>query len=228
MDLKLFELSRIYNRQSAATTEEHSNLCLGIAGAKSANWLQKPQPYSFFDLKGIIETLLDKLGVVNFRFCAADSPVLVKGHCAMLSVGQENLGFLGEVRPEILAKFGLSGPVYAAELALPKLLAQINQNKKFVPPARFPAIERDISLIAPQEITSEQLISLIRKIGAPLVSEITLFDQYFGEQIPAGFRGLSYAVQYRSNEKTLTAEEIDALHKQIRRALTEELKVQVR
>ena len=109
-----------------------------------------------------------------------------------------------------------------------KLLAHVRGEKKFVPLVRFPSIERDISLIAPQEVRSEQVTSIINKIGRDLVTRVTLFDQYFGEQIPSGSRGLSFSIEYRSSDRTLTAEEADKLHAQIRQALIEELKVQLR
>ncbi|MCQ9208642.1 MAG: phenylalanine--tRNA ligase subunit beta [Omnitrophica bacterium] len=226
-DLKLFELSRIYLR-AGETTEEFTNLSIGIAGQKSGSWLQKPSAYSFFDLKGIVQALLDKLGVAGFRFAEGDSPYFIPGRCACVLVEKENYGSFGEVKKEILERFDISWAVYVAEFKLQKLLLHIRQERKFVSLARFPSIERDISLVAPQEILAEQIISLINKIGREQITQVKLFDQYFGEQIPKGFRGLSFSIEYRSNDRTLTAEEVGKLHQQIRQALGEKLKVQVR
>jgi len=226
-DLKLFELSRIYLRASQST-EERTNLCIGIAGKRSGSWLEKQGEYSFFDLKGVTKTLLEKLGVGGFRFREGDSPYFIAGRCASIFLGEENAGFLGEVKKEILQRFDISCPVYTAELRLQGLLPHIRRERRFVPLARFPSIERDVSLVAPQEILSEQITSLINKIGRERVTQVKLFDQYFGEQIPQGFRGLSFSIEYRASDRTLTAEEVEKLHAQIRRALAEELKVQVR
>lgn len=228
MNLKLFELSRIYRKTSSTAIEENTNLCIGLAGRKSDNWLQKASEYCFFDLKGTVETLLHKLGVANFRFAERELSVCTPGRCAAVLIGENSFGFLGEINQRILERYDISCSVYACELELYKLLAHIRQEKKFVPLARFPAIARDISLIAPQEVRSEQIISLINKVGRELISKVRLFDQYFGEQITEGFRGLSFSIEYRSAERTLTAEEVDKLHRQVRRALTEELQVQVR
>ncbi len=227
-NLQLFELSRIYFKIDAASTKESTNLCIAIAGKKSDNWLRKSEEFCFFDLKGIAGILLDKLGVENFCFTQEQQPGYILGRCAALTCGENSFGFLGELKREILERFDISCPVYACELQLDKLLSYVHRERKFVPLARFPSVERDISLIAPQEIRSEQVISLINKMGRDLIAKITLFDQYSGEQIPPGFRGLAYSIEYRSFDRTLTAEEVNKLHSQVRQAVSKELKVQVR
>lgn len=227
-NLKLFELSRIYLKAAQASTKELTNLCIGIAGKKSDNWMRKADEYCFFDLKGIVEILLNKLGVENFRFSRGERPAFIPGRCAAVMLGEDNFGFLGEVKREILERFDISCPVYACKLQLHKLLAHIRREKRFVPLVRFPSIYRDISLIVPQEVDSEQIVSLVNKFGRDLVAKVTLFDQYFGEQIPSGFRGLSFSIEYCSVERTLTAAEADKLHAQVRQALSKELAAQVR
>jgi phenylalanyl-tRNA synthetase beta chain len=238
-DLKLFELSRIYRKGNDGGTEELTNLSIGITGKKGGNWMGKSGEYSFFDLKGIVQSLLNGLGVKNYRFAESEDAVFVPGRCASLvfeSAGgkhkgghKENIfGISGEVKKEILGRFDISSPVYACELQLHKLLEHIHPEKKFVPLPRFPSVERDISLIVPQEVSSEEITALISKIGRELVVKVALVDQYFGEQIPSGFRGLTYSIEYNSVERTLTAEEVDRLHTEVRQALTKELKVQFR
>jgi phenylalanyl-tRNA synthetase beta chain len=143
-------------------------------------------------------------------------------------VGDDSLGFLGELKREISERFDISSPVYACELKLDKLLASLRQEKRFTPLARFPSINRDVSIIVSEEVCSEEIVSLIKRVGRDLVAKVVLFDQYSGEQIPQGSRGLAYSIEYRSRERTLTAEEVDKLHLQVRRALSEELKLQIR
>jgi len=228
-NLRLFELSRIYCRAGSKITKELTHLCIGIAGKRDLNWQTRPRGYSFFDLKGIVETLLNKLGVKDFRFSEEATPsYFISGRCARIVLGKETLGFLGELNKEILERFDISCPVYACELSLQELLAHIRLEERFVPLPRFPSTERDISLAAPPEVHSEQVVSIINKIGRDLVAEITLFDQYSGEQIPPGFRGLAYCIEYRASDRTLTAQEVDNVHAQILRALTKELAAQIR
>ena len=227
-NLELFELSRIYVRTETAGTKELTNLCIGIVGKKGDNWMCKLGEYCFFDLKGITQALLNKLGVENFRCSEAEFHIFTPGRCAALMVGDDNLGFLGELKREISERFDIASPVYACELKLDKLLASLRQEKRFTPLARFPSINRDVSLIVSEEVCSEEIVSLIKRIGRDLVAKVVLFDQYSGEQIPQGSRGLAYSIEYRSRERTLTAEEVDKLHLQVRRVLSEELKLQIR
>jgi phenylalanyl-tRNA synthetase beta chain len=229
-NLKLFELSRVYLKQAPHSIKECTNLCIGIAGRKRDNWMQKSDEYCFFDAKGIVEALLSKLGIKDVHFDEPVEPldIFVSGRAAVLTQGQTHFGFLGQIKRAILERFDLPCAVYVCELKLYKLLAHICQEKRFVPLARFPSVERDISLIVSQEIRSEQIATVIKKIGRDLVEKVTLFDQYYGEQIPSGSRGLAYSIVYRSNKKTLTTEEVDSLHEQVRRALSAELNVQLR
>jgi phenylalanyl-tRNA synthetase beta chain len=255
-DLKLFELSRIYRKGNSGATEELTNLSIGVTGKRGSNWMAKSGEYSFFDLKGIVQSLLNGLGVKRYRFLESEAvkltpetlraagivepaSVFVPGRCALLVLEpaegkhrgghkEDIFGVFGEVRREILERFDISSPVYAGELQLNKLLAYIHPEKKFVPLPRFPSVERDISLIVPQEVRSEEIEALISEIGRELVVKVALVDQYFGEQIPSGFRGLTYSIEYNSVERTLTAAEVDKLHTQVCQALTKEMKVQFR
>ncbi|MFH1046438.1 MAG: phenylalanine--tRNA ligase subunit beta [Candidatus Omnitrophota bacterium] len=226
--LRLFELSRVYTKEGTHPIREQTHLCIGLSGKTGESWLEKSREHTFFDLKGIIEALLVRLGVKEWRFVPRRLPNFVPGRSAELVVAEESLGVMGEITRSVADKFDIGLPVFAAELAAYKLLPYLEQKKQFAPLARFPAIERDISLIAPNELRCEEILALISKMGRGLVEKVTLFDQYVGEQISHGFRGLAYSIQYRSKEKTLTAEEVDLLQTQIRQALVEQLKVQIR
>ncbi|MFH1244983.1 MAG: phenylalanine--tRNA ligase subunit beta [Candidatus Omnitrophota bacterium] len=240
-NLKLFELSRVYlepaTRSPLGEAEgsrgekdisEVNNLCLALAGKDSDHWARKAGGYSFFDLKGIVETLLDKLGVKAFTWQQADTRPFVLGCCAYLYIEKELIGALGEVHKDVLQSFDIDCPVYAGELQVDKVIKYICLEKKFAPLARFPSMTRDVSLIVPFDLKSEQITAAVKKKGRELVADIVLFDQYLGGQIPPDCRGLSYSIEYRSQERTLTAEEVDKLHGEIRQALISELKAQVR
>lgn len=227
-NLKLFELSRVYQRQQEKKIKEPVYLCIGLAGKKLENWLNKPGAYTFFDLKGIVETLFTQLGVADFSFQEVSLPLFIAGRSASILVKDEPCGFLGEIKRDILERFGISCSVYISTLRLDRLLRNIRRERRFLPLGRFPSVERDISLIASDEVHSEEIVSLIKRNGRDLVTKVALFDQYFGEQIPAGCRGLSYSIEYRSPERTLTAEEVDKIHQQLRQSLVEKFKVQIR
>ncbi len=227
-NLKLFELSRVYCRKDGQEIQELTHLAIAMAGKRADSWMHGAGDYCFFDLKGVIETLFNKLGVRDVRFVEQGSELFTPGRCAQLVIKGEPIGLLGELSQEHLRRFDIEQPVYIAELEAYKALVDISQEKKYVPAARFPAVDRDISLLVSQDIRSEQIVELIKQHGGQQVTKVTLFDEYFGEQIPKGFRGLSYSIEYRNPEKTLTSDEVDGLHKQVCQALAEELKAQLR
>lgn len=228
-NLKLFELSRVYVRDNKdASVNELNSLCIALVGKRGENWLEKRGEFSFFDLKGALQSLFSKVGLKGLRFVEKEIGLCTLGRCASLILDDQELGFLGEVKRKVLNKFDISCPVYVAELKLQKLFSHIKEERKFIPLAKYPSTERDISLTASRDIISEQITTLINKIGRELVVKVTLFDEYFGEQIPAGFRGLAYSIEYQSRDRTLTAEEVDKVHQEIREALVKELKIQLR
>ncbi|MCA9416002.1 MAG: phenylalanine--tRNA ligase subunit beta, partial [Candidatus Omnitrophica bacterium] len=91
------------------------------------------------------------------------------------------------------------------------------------PPSPFPAIRRDLSLTVPVETTANNLLDLIHQSETPYLEEVTLFDRYLGEQIGEGNQSLGFRVTYRSNEKTLTDEEIKPIHQDLLKSLNEQL-----
>ena len=145
-----------------------------------------------------------------------------------MKIGETDAGWLGEVAKSVIDKYDIPCSVYVCELNLKNILPHVKRKRKFISLGRYPAIGRDISLIAPKEVRSGEIVALIKEMGGGLVEKVKLFDQYFGEQISHGFRGLAYTIQYRSKERTLTAEEVDQLHGKIRQALVDTLKVQIR
>jgi phenylalanyl-tRNA synthetase beta chain len=224
----IFELAKIYSYKQNLPKEED---VLGILvwGNFYSDWLRNQRfNFSLFDLKGIIETILRDLGIENFQFKKSQIPYLVEG--VIFGLKDKDFGFFGEVNKNVSEKFKIKTKfgVYFAQIYLEDLESLVHLEKKFRPLPIFPSMRRDISLVVKRNITCEEILKVIHQAAGELLSSVTLFDRYTGEPIPQDSIGLSFSLEYRSKEKTLTAEEVNSLHKIVLEDLEKKLDARIR
>ncbi len=220
--IRLFEIGKVYLPRENDLPDEREMICGVLSGPREErSWLENPEGMHFYDAKGIAGTLLDRLGV-EARFAAADDAILHPGKTAEITVDDTAIGVLGEVHPEVTERFGISSPaVYLFELNLPQLVPLVPTTRSYRQLSRYPSILRDIAVVVAAELPSQRVSEIIE--ATHLVSEVTLFDVFRGEQIPAGSKSLAYRIAYRSSSRTLTDEEVDQAQSQIIATLHREL-----
>ncbi|NLM52973.1 MAG: phenylalanine--tRNA ligase subunit beta [Firmicutes bacterium] len=231
-NLKLFEIGSVFIPAAeplAKLPQEPTMLGITLMGAFPAeHWQQKPSPTDFFEVKGIVEVLLERLGIAEYTFTACELPWCQPGQTAALFIAQEQVGWLGRIHPDVLDNYDLEQPVFAAELNLELLLKHARLTAKYVPLPRYPAVLRDLAVVVPDTVTAKEVIDVISEVGGKLVEKVTLFDQYRGPQIPENCRSLAFAVTYRDLQRTLSDEVVAALHQKIEAALRERLGAELR
>ncbi|ADU50951.1 phenylalanyl-tRNA synthetase, beta subunit [Thermaerobacter marianensis DSM 12885] len=196
---------------------------IGLAGfgeLGGLHWAEAARPADFFTLKGVIEALLEELGVAGgaCRWERAEEPWLHPGRSAMLWLGDRPAGWLGELHPRVAAAWDLKRPV-AAELDLEALLPVVRPVPAYRPVPRFPAVRRDIAVLAPRDLPAAVIGERIREVAGPLLEAVHLFDRYTGHPVPEGQVSLAFALIYRAADRTLTDAEVDRVHGQVREAL---------
>ncbi|HEY8487923.1 MAG TPA: phenylalanine--tRNA ligase subunit beta [Thermaerobacter sp.] len=200
---------------------------VGLAGygeLGGLHWAAPARPVDFFTLKGVLEALLDELGIPAglCRWERVEEPWLHPGRAARLWVDGRPVGWLGELHPQVAAAWDLAGPAgrpVAAELELEALLPAVRPVPAYRPVPRFPAIRRDIAVLAPQDLPAATIAGRIREAAGPLLEAVHLFDRYTGDPVPAGQVSLAFALIYRSPDRTLTDAEVDGVHGQVRATL---------
>lgn len=216
-DLQIFEIGSVFIPEELPLTKQpNERLTLGIAltGYYPRDWGFPPREVGFFELKGLVEAIFDDLGL-SCQWEKTNHPSLHPGRLAAVKVGNTKVGVLGEVHPEVGKSWELPARVYLAELSLELILPQINRQKRVDKLPRYPAIARDLALLAPDTILAQEVLEVIQAAGGDLVKEITLFDVYQGIQIPAGYRSLAYSVLYQASDRTLTDSEVEAVEGKI-------------
>lgn len=208
-----FEIGNTFREvEGEGLPEERLSLCIGAYGAQ----------WDFFKLKGLIEGALKGVGVAETGFATdTDTGSWHPGRCAKMSVGHSDLGWMGQIHPDVAEAFGIDGAVYAAVLDLETLFKAADMEKPYKPLPKFPAAQRDISLLTGEDVAVGEITALIRANGGGILESAELFDVYRGKQIPEGMKSLSFSLVYRDPGKTLTDDEVNAVHERMLALLKE-------
>ncbi|HUV75285.1 MAG TPA: phenylalanine--tRNA ligase subunit beta [Dehalococcoidales bacterium] len=219
--IRLFELGKVYLPRQKDLPDEPDVLCGLLSGARlEKSWQDDNGLLDFFDAKGVVESLLNRLGVEASLEQSDDKSLHPARQAAIVANGGK-VGVVGEIHPKVLDAFDISETACLFEISVADLLPFTTGHKMFQPIPRFPAIVRDIALIVDAEVSHKQITDIIRKVS--LVKQVAIFDVYSGEQVPAGKKSLAYRLSYQSPTHTLTDKEVDKVQQQILNSLSREL-----
>ncbi len=208
-DVALFEIGRVFHDGPELPIEER-RLAILLAGRfRGRHWSdEKPRAADFFDLKGLVERLFERLGQGPPTLRRDDLPELLHpGRGAVLLQGGTALGWLGALRPGFREE---PADVLVAELSLEPLLGQPAPLVRFEPLARFPAVERDLSVISSAGTSAGEIEARIRRAAGPLLVAVGVVNRYDRPPVPEGKVSLTLGLRYQHPERTLTGEEVQS------------------
>lgn len=191
----------------------------------------RKQTVDFADLKGVIESLFDFLRLPAARWVPApERKALHPGKSARVEIGDKVIGYLGLLHPGTAELQGVAASCWVFEVDLEQVLDYCPRRAVFQELPRFPAVVRDVAILADVDFQADQVIQFIRgwQPGMNLIEAVHLFDQYTGETIPPGKKSLAYTVAYRAAERTLTDAEVNEVHRGLVAALEATLGVTLR
>ncbi len=234
-DVKLYELGNIYLPKQVPVTElpdERMQFTLGFYGDGD-----------FYDMKGVVEEFFTYIGMrdrVRYVPSGEDTgakrnsivlknsyPFLHPGRQANIVYGDVNVGFLGEVHPEVVANYDMKGRAYVAVLDMPSVEPFATFERKYEGVARFPSVNRDISMVVPKDILVGKIEEMIAQRGGKILESYHLFDLYEGEQIKEGFKSVAYSITFRAKDRTLDENDVNGAMKKILNGL-EQLGIELR
>ena len=182
----------------------------------------------FFDIKGLVEGMLEVCGVVDWTLQKTDAPTFHPGRNAEVLLGNRRIGVFGEVHPEVLENYDLPYKAYLFEFDLEGLADAATFAKRFEPISIYPKVARDLAIVVDKETLSDMPTGLIYTTGGDSVDSVRLFDVYEGEQVPEGKKSLAYTITYHSATETLTDKAVNALHDEVVKCLNRELGAELR
>lgn len=214
-DVRLYELANVYQPEELPLTklpEERMQLTLGMYGEGD-----------FFTMKGVLETLLDKMGLrgpVKYD-PAAGKAFLHPGRQARVIFGGQEIAYLGEVHPDVLDNFSIGQRAYIAVVDMKALSEKADFDVKYTGVPKFPATVRDISLSMRKEVLAGDIEETIQTKGGKLLESVELFDIYEGSQLVQGYKSMAYKIVFRAPDRTLKDEEVNKVMDKIISALEE-------
>ena len=212
-DLWLFETANVYEPKALPLTEvpHERPMACGIMMGKvtEAAWNQAQRDTDFYDVKGVVDGLLAKLGLTEFDIQPSTESYYHPGVSAHYTINGVTIANYGELHPQAVKNFDLPGKVYMFEIDLEAVLSITVPAFRYKSFSKFPGTSRDLAIVAPVSVASGEIIDLIKENGGDYLESVSIFDVYEGEHIEAGYRSLAYNLQFRSMEGTLNDEDID-------------------
>jgi phenylalanyl-tRNA synthetase beta chain len=224
----VFEIGNVFFQKDGKCFERYF---LGFAGMGQLDpvfWQEEPEKSDFFHLKGTCEELLRYLKFDDFSFSREEHPFFEKNYSLCLRFKGEMIGNLGGVRESIVEAYSIQEPVWAAEINLGSLLEKQPKPFKYSPVSRYPGIVRDISFMADQDVSYQEIKNCIEKLNIPYLEDYVLYDRFVGEGISKDKVSLSFRFVFRHPERTLLAEEADSFQEKIIKTLSTEFRLNLR
>ncbi|MDY5025794.1 MAG: phenylalanine--tRNA ligase subunit beta [Oliverpabstia sp.] len=208
-NVRLYELGNIYLPKELPLTElpeERMMFTLGMYGDGD-----------FFDMKGVIEEFFDQVGMHKKTDYnpKAGKAFLHPGRQALITYEGDEIGYLGEVHPVVADTYGIGARAYIAVLDILKVVEHATFDRKFEGIAKYPAVNRDISMVVPKSVLVGEIEHMIAQRGGKILENYELFDIYEGSQIQEGYKSVAYSITFRSKEKTLEEAEVTGAMKKI-------------
>ena len=220
--LKLYEFGKTYHKYEKGYQED-KHLTIFVSGARTKDtWTSLTQNSDFFYLKGIVMSILERIGVTNIKTSPVKSNVFSEG--IVLSLGKNKLVEFGVIKKKLLKEFGIKQEVLFADFDWTSILSISGKKKiKVSMLPKFPSVKRDLALLLDQKITFKEIYDLAFQSERNLLKDVGLFDVYQGDKLPEGKK--SYAVSFvlQDNNKTLEDRQIDKIMQKLQQSFEKNL-----
>jgi phenylalanyl-tRNA synthetase beta chain len=236
-EVRLFELRPVFlaDEKSDTGVAEEWRLAVLMTGRASVTGLAaQDRAAGFFDVKGVLESLMDTLGARGLRVRELKEagtgryPQFHPFQSVELALGPGPCGVLGRIHPTREAAAKVRQPVLAFELSVDRLLDISKSERKYAALPTFPRVERDFSFVVPDATSSATVLTAVQKLGKPLVEGVQVIDVFAGGSVPAGHRSLTFTVTMGAADRTLEETDIAAASQKLVAGLQKELGLQLR
>lgn len=221
-NLSIFESGRVFwPKEAVAELPVEEKMLAGlVSGELSKTWNWPQVEMDFYYMKGILEQLLAGLNNQQVKFVPSSSySTFHPGRTAEVFSDGRRIGVIGEIHPDVLTNYGLEQKACAFELQIALLIDNFAKVKQYTPLPKYPAVERDMALLVPHGVSSQEVEQVIAAVGGNYLNSYRLFDVYRGKQVPEGFKSMAYNLIYQAHDRTLTDDEVQAIHQKIEQEL---------
>ncbi len=229
-DLRLFEIGRRFY-QLKSNVEEVTEAVVILSGLKNPERFseERKRAYDFFDIKGMVEDILETRGFQNAKFEMYHHPLFRGGASSKIKLKKKLIGYLGEINAELFKELRIKYPVYAAILNIDQL-ASFNVNSPvYEPLPQYPAITRDVAFAANEDLTHQEVVRVIKSVNEKSLANIELIEIFADDTvIGKGKKSMAYTLTFRSQSETLTDDVVNQSQEKIRLTLLDKLFIEIR
>ncbi|MFN2266331.1 MAG: phenylalanine--tRNA ligase subunit beta [Anaerolineales bacterium] len=230
--LSLFELGAVYlPEEGELLPKEPRKLAIFLSGSRDLpHWEESDQnPMDFYDLKGIIEGLLEGLHIHDTQYKPYQHPTFHPGKCALVHYGEVEIGVFGEIHPLVKGNYDFpESPVLVADLNIEAIAALIPDRYYVSSVPVFPPVLEDLAFIVDENIQVQEIVEIMKAAGGTMIAEVNLFDVYRGGQAGSGKKSLAFSLKYQDPERTLTDKEVSRIRNKIINQLSEKIGAELR
>ncbi|MGM0212685.1 phenylalanine--tRNA ligase subunit beta [Enterococcus sp. AZ109] len=232
-DVSLYEIGRVFYQDNDPKKDlplEEKHVAIALTGNRTdKTWAEKAEKVDFYTAKGIVEELIDGLGLsekISYQ-TSSEFSEMHPGQTATIYLNDQLVGFVGQVHPKIAQAYELK-QAFVAELNLDALLTTEKEPLVYVPVSKYPAVSRDIALLVEETVSNAKISEIIRHSASRFLADVHVFDVYQGESIEKGMKSMAYSLTFVNPEATLTDEEINQWMNKITKSLESEVAAVIR
>lgn len=229
--VNMFEISELTSKQGVI---EH--LAIVLTGAMNeTRWLKTSTPADFYTLKGLVEEILERLGIgenrLFFKPNQKDTTHFHPGRSAEVYIGKDLIGLMGEIHPLYANEVGLKHAVMA-ELDLDQILDTKKSKIRFTPVSKYPAVYRDLAFVVAKDLPASKIVEVIKRSGKlgkeSIVKNVDVFDVYEGEHVGKNEKSIALTMTFQSDVQTLDDKTITTIFNTIIDAIVNQCKATLR
>lgn len=210
-DAAIFELGRVfYPREGEPLPEEVTTLAAAVTGATPGGWNTRSTVMDFYFLKGLLDALFQYVGVEKVSYVpATELPGFHPGRTATILAGEDELGVIGELHPEVQEAYDITQRVTVLEINFDRLIKVSGNLRQYKPLPKFPGVDRDLALLVRQDIPVAEIIKAIYRAGGTILDNVQVFDIYRDNNFEPGYQSMAFALKFQAQDRTLTDEEVN-------------------
>lgn len=227
-NIRLFEVGKCFEKQDDIVKEYEQLAFLATGQRSESDWQHQQEMLDFYDLKGVVEVLLENCGIKDYELERSSASYLHSGQAAQIKVANKILGHFGQMTPSLRDEFKFKQPVFLAELSLEQLLTLPASDVKYTSLPKLQTVNRDLSFLLPENVSYQELQKAIKDLEIKELVNIRLFDIYTGKNLPTGRRSLSFSLRYQPLVESMTDQQINELDEKIINLLSSKFDAQLR
>ncbi len=224
-NVSVFEIGKVFSWVKGEICEQRKIAGAMVGTMWRSGWSLPAEALTadFFWCKGLVESLMQSLYIGHVGFGRTNNPLLHPTRAAKVLANGREIGFVGEVAPQAIEFFDIKGRPCVFELDFEALMQAAPESVTYKPLPKYPALRRHIAVVVKDTTAYEEVLEVVSQAGGSILEEVCVLDLYKGPQIPSECKSLTLELVFRSPDRTLTDEEVNAVLSQVRKALSDTL-----